>query len=135
MVYWFILLNHAEPAVAADRAGIRALCSSMPSPPTLLLSSVDYEAVGKSSRLGYIFSFFSRQQRRWLSGGPGGGNERPWSPHGRGEIFSTDAWPTAAATQRLGDALDYSSCGTPRANLWERKGDIIDFGRVRRENQ
>src|SRR5262245_53075219 len=46
-----------------------------------------------------------------LAGGPGGGNERPWSPHGRGEIFGTEA-PPMATTQRLGDALDYSSCGT-----------------------
>ena len=57
------------------------------------------------------------EQRRWLAGGPGGGKERPWSPHGWGELCGTDAWPTAAATQRLGDALDYSSCGTPGANL------------------
>ena len=35
------------------------------------------------------------EQRRWLAGGPGGGNERPWSPHGCGEICGTDASPTA----------------------------------------
>src|SRR5215831_1149039 len=57
------------------------------------------------------------EQRRWLAGGPGGGNERPWSPHGCGEICGTEACRTAAATQRLGDALDYSGCGTPRGEL------------------
>src|SRR5579885_2599771 len=47
-------------------------------------------------------------QRRWLAGGPGGGKERPWWPHGWGELCGTEAGPTpAAATQRLGDARDY----------------------------
>src|SRR5579884_4110281 len=29
-------------------------------------------------------------QRRWLAGGPGGGKERPWPPHGGGELCGTD---------------------------------------------
>jgi len=31
------------------------------------------------------------RNRERLAGGPGGGKERPWSPHGGGEIFGTDA--------------------------------------------
>src|SRR5690349_16378324 len=73
----------------------------------------DYEAVGESSQVATFSPLdLPAEQRRWLAGGPGGGNERPWSPHGCGEIRGTDASPAAARAQRLGDALDYSSYGT-----------------------
>src|SRR5579884_3515128 len=41
-------------------------------------------------------------QRRWLAGGPGGGKERPWPPHGGGELCGTDASPTADRHNALG---------------------------------
>jgi len=55
-------------------------------------SFFDYEAVGESSLFAtFLPPNFPAEQRRWLAGGPGGGNERPWSPHGCGEICGTDA--------------------------------------------
>jgi len=56
------------------------------------VSLIDYEAVGESSLFAtFLPPNFPAEQRRWLAGGPGGGNERPWSPHGCGEICGTDA--------------------------------------------
>src|SRR5262249_42734463 len=61
------------------------------------VSLVDYEAVGESSPFAtFLPPNLPAEQRRWLAGGPGGGNERPWSPHGRGEICGTDAPPSPA---------------------------------------
>jgi len=50
---------------------------------------------GHSSRAKSLFSIplvpcsAPLRNRERLAGGPGGGNERPWSTHGGGEIFGT----------------------------------------------
>jgi hypothetical protein len=89
--------NRAEQGAAADRPRERRyLVLGRPSPREPAAELGDYEAVGESSLFAtFLPPNLPAEQRRWLAGGPGGGQERPGSPHGWGEICGMDASPTA----------------------------------------
>src|SRR5262245_10255620 len=70
---------------------------------------------GSQACLLHFSALLSSAEQRKASGGSRGAAMSPPVAARRGEICGTDASLTADRPQRLGDALDYSSCGTLRA--------------------
>ncbi len=86
-------MDRAGPALVARLPG--SVESSRRS--ALSLSLVTMKPWGSQGRWLHFLVLLSSGNRERLAGGPGGGNERPWSPHGGGEIWVRMPTPAHAA--------------------------------------
>jgi hypothetical protein len=92
------------------------------------LSWVDYEAVGRSSVVSRFFQlmahvFCSRQQRRWLRGVQGAGNESPGRRHDAGEILARKPASRVVLLNALGlrSTIRVSACAAGRPSHLVRR--------------